>query len=141
MTSKINIGDRSYFQLAIKTRKFAIGDYQIGRIVGRPVINFGHPVIDEEGRIKIIIFAALDLGWLNKLAESVNLSIGSALSLINHNKMILVHYPEPEKWVSKTLADQPVVKKILRQKEGTIEGERIDGQERFYSFTSACFLF
>lgn len=136
MAKSINIADRSYFQLALRNRKFSLGDFQVGRIVNKPVINFGYPVIDEEGKIKSIIFTALDLSWLNKLVESVNLPSGSTLWLINHNGIILAHYPETEKWVSKTLTDQPIIKEILEQKQGTIEAEGIDGQERFYSFTS-----
>lgn len=55
----LNLSDRLYFQNAIKTRTLSIGQYQIGRITGTPVINFGYPVIDRQGKLTAVIFAAL----------------------------------------------------------------------------------
>ncbi|MCL4475780.1 MAG: hypothetical protein M1508_06095 [Nitrospirae bacterium] len=36
LSRPVNIADREYFKNAIKTRNFSIGDYQIGRITGKP---------------------------------------------------------------------------------------------------------
>lgn len=58
------LGDRAYFNQALSTRSFAIGEYQVGRITGRPLINFGMPVDDNQGAVKGVAFAALDLSRL-----------------------------------------------------------------------------
>lgn len=73
LSGPVNAADRTYFQRAVKTRDFAIGDYQIGRITGKASINFGYPVFDTRGQIKAIIFAALNLSWLNYLAAEAHL--------------------------------------------------------------------
>jgi len=92
MAQPVNIADRSYFQLALQTRNFAIGDYQIGRIVGKPVVNFGYPVRDETGETKAVVYVVLNLDWLNQPAAKADLPPGSTLTAINHNGLILAHY-------------------------------------------------
>lgn len=36
-------------------------------------MDFGFPVADSSGRIKAVFFAALDLEWMNRLAERLEL--------------------------------------------------------------------
>ncbi len=69
-SKEINIVDRSYFQRALRDRGFSVGEYQIGRRTGKPTINFGYPILDEEGVVRAVIFAALDLNWLKRLAAA-----------------------------------------------------------------------
>lgn len=130
----VNIADRPYFQMALKTRKFAIGDYQIGRITGKPAVNFSYPVLNEVGKVKAVVFVALDLTWLNQLPSKVQLPPGSTLTVIDHNGMILTRHPEPEKWLGKTLRAS-MAKIILSQGEGMTEAIGIDGTPRLYAFT------
>ncbi len=59
-----NFADRPYFKMAVAERSFAIGEYQIGRITGRPSINFGMPVFDNQGALKGVAFAALEVQQL-----------------------------------------------------------------------------
>ena len=46
-TGKMNLADRA-FQDALRTRSFAMGDYQVGRISGKPTIHFAMPVLDDQ---------------------------------------------------------------------------------------------
>ena len=47
LTAPVNSADLAWFQRAVETRTFAVGDYQIGRVTGKPTINFAYPVLDE----------------------------------------------------------------------------------------------
>src|SRR5262249_43199979 len=51
------LGDRSYFQRAKETMKFAVGDYQKGRVTARPTLNLGYPVRDLSGNFSGVIYA------------------------------------------------------------------------------------
>jgi C4-dicarboxylate-specific signal transduction histidine kinase len=66
MTNTVNLADRSYFQRALSSRAFSIGDYQVGRISGKPSFDLGYPVFAPSGRIQAVVFAALDLDWVNR---------------------------------------------------------------------------
>jgi two-component system cell cycle sensor histidine kinase/response regulator CckA len=136
LTRKVNIADRLYFQQALKTRKFAIGEYQTGRIHGKPSVNFGYPVLNQTGAVKAIVFASFDLAWLNKFMDQIQIPKGTTLFVIDRNGMILTCYPEPEKWIGKTMPEASLVKTILSQDEGISESADLDGISRLYAFTS-----
>lgn len=127
--------DRSYFQRAVETRGFVTGDYQIGRITGKPVLVFGYPGYSETGRLESVVFAALDLTWLNQLAAKARLPPGSSLALIDAEGTTLNHYPDPQKWIGTRNREAPLVQTILANRaEGTVETTGVDGARRLYSF-------
>ena len=126
-TRPINVTDRPYFRRAIQTRNFAIGDYQIGLIHGKPSVNFGYPILNDAGRVRAVVFASLDLNWINRLASESQLPKRATLLVTDKNGMILARYPEPEKWVGKSMPEVSIVKAILTKGEGLEEALGLDG--------------
>jgi hypothetical protein len=45
----VNVADRLYFRKAVATKTFAMGEYQIGRVTGQPVLVAAYPVFDSNG--------------------------------------------------------------------------------------------
>lgn len=137
LSAQLNLADRGYFHRAMEGREFAIGEYQIGRITGKASVNFGYPVIDQGGAVRTVVFAALDLAWLNELAAATKLPEGAALNLIDRNGAILVRYPDPEAWVGKSLPEAPLIEAMVRAPsgEGVTEAIGEDGVLRLYGFT------
>jgi signal transduction histidine kinase/HAMP domain-containing protein len=132
----VRLADRAYFQRTLQARDFAVGDYQVDRVTGRATINFGQPIFDRTGQVQAVVFASLDLTWLNDLASRAQLPAGSTFTLIDRNGTILVRHPDPESWVGRTVPESPIVETILaRRGEGTDEGRGIDGTLRLFAFT------
>jgi hypothetical protein len=118
----LNLAGRDFFRLALQTRDFAIGDYQSGHIGGKATLDLGYPVLDEKGRVQAVVFASLDLTWLNQLAAEAQLPPGSTFTMIDRNGTILVRYPDPGIWVGQSVPEAPVVETILTQQgEGSAE--------------------
>jgi signal transduction histidine kinase len=135
MTGQVYVGDRAYFRRARQTRDFAIGDFQIGRVTGKATLNFSYPVLDDAGHVPAVVFAALDLLWLNELAGRAGLPTGSMLTVIDRNGTILSRYPDDGKWVGKLMPESLVWKAILTQQgNGTTEAPGTDGIPRLFSF-------
>ncbi len=66
-----SLKDRLYFNQALLHKTFAIGEYQIGRISGRPSLNIGYPIKLTRG--DGVIYIALDLErflrhWAHEMA-------------------------------------------------------------------------
>src|SRR5689334_3019286 len=59
--------DRPYFQQAIATGNFVIGEYTVGRTVKQAVLPLAMPLRDRDGSIIGVVAAALDLNWLSGL--------------------------------------------------------------------------
>lgn len=135
LSQPVDIGDRGYFQRTLNTAGFGVGDYQVGRITGIPTINFGYPVRDGDGAIRAVVYAALNLSWLNRLAGDIKLPAGSTVTVVDSQGTILARYPDPEIWVGKAIREAPLIQAILdRQAEGSVEIGGLDGETRLYAF-------
>jgi signal transduction histidine kinase len=135
MTGPVYAGDRAFFRRALEARDFAIGEYQVGRITGKATVNFGYPVLGDAGHVRAVVFAALDLAWLNELASQAGLPPGSMLTVIDRNGTILSRYPDDGNWVGKLMPESLVLKAILTQQgNGTTEAPGTDGIPRLFSF-------
>lgn len=131
---RVNIADRPYFWRAVASGDFAIGEYQVGRVTGKGTINFGYPMLDAQGRVGGVVFAALDVAWLNDFAASANLPPGSSVTVLDRKGTVLARFPDPERWVGKTEREAPVVAAIITGGEGMLDAPGLDGVARLYGF-------
>jgi PAS domain S-box-containing protein len=139
LSEPVNLADRSFFQRALATRDLSIGEYQIGRISGKPSFNLGYPVLDPAGQVQAVVFAALDLDWLNRsdYALQMQLPQGATWTKIDGKGTILVRYPAPEKeLVGEPLPEMSLLKTFLTLKNGVMEAVDPKGNPVFYDFTS-----
>jgi predicted ester cyclase len=129
-----NLSDRTYFQNALERKAFAVGEFQIGRVTGVATLNAGYPVLDENGEVLAVVFAALNLDWLNNFAASANLPDDAILTVIDRRGTVLVRQPpEPDQLVGQSLRGTPVVETILSQGTGVSEAPG-DGGSFVYAF-------
>src|SRR5574341_1240401 len=131
----LSVAHRAYFQRALATREFAVGDYQIGSITKKATINFAYPVLDADGAVHAVVFAAIDLEWLNHLAAEANMPTGSSLTVIDRLGAVLVRYPESEGWVGRRVADEGFLQTVLAQGEGVTTAREPGGVEQLVAFT------
>jgi PAS domain S-box-containing protein len=139
LTNIVNLADRSFFQRALATRDLSIGDYEVGRVTDKPSFNLGYPVFDSSGQVRAVVFAALDLDWLNRSDYAVQMALpeGATWTKIDGQGTILARYPAPEKWlVGEALPEMPLLQTFLAQKNGFIEAIDPKGISVFYDFTS-----
>ncbi|MBI3779366.1 MAG: EAL domain-containing protein [Gammaproteobacteria bacterium] len=131
----VNTSDRAYFQKAVASRDFSFGDYQIGRITGKPVLVSAYPSYDSAGKLQSVVFASLDLNRINQIAASAALPPGSTLNILDSRGTILNRHPEPEKWIGKSRTDTSLARMILAKPEGgTTEDIGLDGVQRLYTY-------
>jgi diguanylate cyclase (GGDEF)-like protein len=132
----VTAADRPYFQRAMRTRDFAIGDYQIGRITGLATVNFGYPVLAPGGGVRAVVFAALPVTWLEKRIAQAELPAGSAATVIDPSLTILARYPDNARWAGKTIRETGLVAAIRESRgQGTAETTGVDGVPRLYAIT------
>lgn len=134
MGMSINVADRAWFQRALAQRDFAAGDYQIGRITGKAVIVFGQPVWEQD-QIVAVAFAALDLAWLEGLAQGISLPEGSLYTVMDRQGVILARWPGGSEWVGRMAPEDSILASILSARtEGTAEATDLDGLRRLYVY-------
>ncbi len=131
----VNFSDRNWFRRAVETREFATSEYSIGRITDKPVVILGYPVVSVSGQVEAVLSISLDLAWLNELAARTRLPAATTLTVIDHAGAVLVRFPDPEKWIGKSMADRSLFRTIVNGREGTAEAVGLDGVERLYGFS------
>ncbi len=135
MKVKRTIADRSYFQNSFQNKTLSFGEYQIGRITGRPAINVGLPVFDPNQRLKAVVFVAIYLDWMERQFSKLHIPEHTSLFVIDRKGTILYHYPDPEFWQGKDASGSEIFKTILsRGEEGTAEVRGLKNEGKIYSF-------
>lgn len=92
----LNYQHRPWFQRAMNTAQFSVGDYLIGSIAGVPVLTSSLPVLGANGKPEKVLFAAIDLIWLNELARKIALPQEVTVSIVDAKGTMLAHYPDPQ---------------------------------------------
>jgi signal transduction histidine kinase/DNA-binding response OmpR family regulator len=132
-----NVADQRFFQRAVQTRTFAIGEYQVDPITGRPSLDFGLPILDAGGHVQSVAFAAEDLDRLGLVLTDTAMPKGAVFLIVDRMGVVLSWFPNPEKWVGRAVADVPLVRMLLAtQKESAAEAVGVDGIRRLYAFRS-----
>jgi signal transduction histidine kinase len=131
-----NAADQTWFRRAVESVDFTIGDYHVGRITGKAVLVLSYPFRVVEGGPVEVVFAALDLEWLNRYIFEIEAQLpdGFKIMLIDENALILARQPYDEQWLGRSMIHHPVFKKILSQKAGMIEARDDQEMNFIYAF-------
>jgi serine phosphatase RsbU (regulator of sigma subunit) len=133
LRSPVNVADRMYFRTAMETGRFAIGDYQIGRVTKLPAINYAYPLARPSGAVEGVVFAAQSLHWLTAVLSNVAFPPGAVLVVTDRNGTVLARMPDTGDWIGKTLPEQQVLAMVSSQKEGGFfEANDADGVSRLW---------
>ena len=123
----------SHFRRALAAKTFAIGDYDLDGKIDRKSVSFALPIVNSEGQLRAVIFAALSVQWVNQLAAESNLPAGAALSVVDSQGTLLSRFPDSEKWVGKHIPDGSIFEMLQLRSQGTRELVGLDGIERLYA--------
>lgn len=131
----INIRDESYFQTAIKDGDFAISEYKINPSNSRAIVTLSYPIMDNKLKPNGIVFAELDLRWLEQFEFATDLPPGVEMRVIDQEGKILAQYPKGDEAIGRVIPEREVVTSIITQREGLLQSNEIAGGNRVYAFT------
>jgi len=128
-----NFSDRAYFQRAMYTRKFSIGDFVLStRTTNIPAVHFSMPVLNEKGDVEAVLAAQLDVSYFSRIFEAAQLPKGSTLTLLDQNNTVLYRDPDPTKYVGQTDRSQHP-RLLLNGETGIVySGVGLDDVKRIY---------
>lgn len=135
-TTPVNAADRSYFKGAVASRQFSVGEYQLGRVSGKASVAFAYPVFDSRGRVRRVLVAPLDLAWANAHLAVAGVPTGAEVVVVDRLGTILVRWPDPDRWVGRSLGRSALGRALLGRGTGAVEAAGADGVTREYGMTS-----
>jgi len=138
LSGPVSVGDRAWFKEALGLRDFAVGEYQVGRISGRPALNFGYPLFGDDGQIHGVVFASLDVEYLGRLLTLVLAPEGVDLAVVDRNGVTVAHTPTKGNPVGSLAPEADRIKQVASFRgRGTDQGLDAEGVERIYAFYPA----
>lgn len=91
---QLYLGDRTYFVRASSGPEYAVGDFHIGRITGRPGVGVALPLLDGDEVVGVVA-ASIDLTSLSAGALETELPEGASFTVLDADGRIFVREPTP----------------------------------------------
>ncbi|HUP06188.1 MAG TPA: SpoIIE family protein phosphatase [Caldimonas sp.] len=134
MRGRVQVSDRAYFQRVMATRRFAVGDYQIGRITQLPAINYAYPIYRADGNLETIVVAVQDLAWLAAAVTPLDLPADAILILTDPNGAVLARIPADQRSIGQPVQEHDVLAALANdaRHHGVLEADDAQGTRRLW---------
>ncbi len=124
---------RTYFNNVLKTGKFSVGEFAIGRSTGRNVLHFALPFYGDDVRMNGVVIASLSLDWLAGYLARKGIPPGAALAVADRNGTYLARYPHNDQFVGKKMRGD---RYLNLDKRGAVDILDINGVERIVGYST-----
>ncbi|ACH37816.1 sensor histidine kinase response regulator, HAMP and PAS domain-containing [Citrifermentans bemidjiense Bem] len=132
MAKPINAAERRYFKAALQSGRFSSGEYTIGKVLSKPALSFGYPILDENGKVQDVAVAAFTLTNYEKLLDSRNLPRNTSLLLLDHKGTVLFSN-KPRELVGKQ--DRPDLFAAMKKEDlGSFSAKDINGIQKVMAY-------
>ncbi|RCK77186.1 MAG: sensor histidine kinase [Anaerolineae bacterium] len=131
----LNISDKTFFQQSLDTGDFAVSDYQINPINSQAMITLAYPILKDNEIPLGVVFAELDLRWLEQFILVASLPKGSEFRVIDQMGKVLAIYPRRDEWIGRSIPETELIPIIMKNQEGLIEARDQARVRRLYAFT------
>lgn len=131
----LNSSGQLFFQRAMATKAFAVGDVQTGRVSQQLSLTLGLPLLDESGNVRAVIGAGLSVASLGQRIVSNPFYQYVSLVLIDRNGTVVLRQPDPDRYVGQSVRESELFRIATQQHEGWVQTPGLDGQERLFGFT------
>lgn len=131
--ARINVSDLACFRKILRSKDGCVRCVTT-RISGKPAVVLFYPVLDDAGRLRLVLFAVIHFAWLNEFALRAHLPQGATLKVWDSRSTVLARQPEPTKWVGKDFAASNRFISLVRQGKSLSTMTGLDGTRRIYAF-------
>jgi diguanylate cyclase (GGDEF)-like protein len=129
----LDVSDRPYFQQAIGTKSFIVGEQAVGRSRGGVGLVAAMPTLTEDGSVTGIITAGFELQWIERIAAEVVRRPGAMMLVLDDAGTVLAAQPGRDKWLRKRL-ETNLLQDMRAREEGIAAVEGPDGVRRSFGF-------
>jgi diguanylate cyclase (GGDEF)-like protein len=130
----LNVSDRPHFQNALKSRDFTLSDYMINRINQVPSLVGTFPVIAEDGSVKGVVLAVVNLQWFSDLVTTAAQRSGASVMLLDSAGTLVAASTDQQAFIGQRVSDQALTPEILGNDEGALTAPGFDGAQRILAY-------
>jgi diguanylate cyclase (GGDEF)-like protein len=130
----LNVSDRPHFQNALKSRDFTLSDYMINQINQVPSLVGTFPVIAEDGGVKGVVLAVINLQWFSDLATTAAQRSGASVMLLDGGGTLVAASTDQQAFIGRHVSDRALTPEILDNDEGALTVQGFDGAQRILAY-------
>ena len=87
--------DKDLINRVLETSRFTVGSYGVGRMSGNEVIRVGYPVVDAAGAVTGVVYAGINVTWLNTALSQWQLGEQAEIVITDRNGIVVARHPDP----------------------------------------------
>lgn len=91
----LNMHDYAAIRRALSSQEIETGAYVVGPIVNRPILHLAYAVRNAHGAVRQIVFVAIDLQWLSRLTDQIELPAEHILAITDRDGGVLASSTKP----------------------------------------------
>jgi len=129
----LNVSDRAHFQDALNSREFALSDYLINRLNQVPSLVATFPIVTDDGSVKGVVLAVINLQWIADLAATAAHHSGASVLLLDGSGDLIAGSADQQAFVGKRFAGYALTKEMLANDDGTMTAPGFDGVQRIFA--------
>jgi diguanylate cyclase (GGDEF)-like protein len=130
----LNVSDRAHFQDALNSREFALSDYLINRLNQVPSLVATFPIVTDDGSVKGVVLAVINLQWIADLAATAAHHSGASVLLLDGSGDLIAGSADQQAFVGKRFAGYALTKEMLANDDGTMTAPGFDGVQRIFAY-------
>lgn len=134
---KVNVADRAWFQALSQNpeRDFVLSEVLVSRASGKAGIVLGRPLRDAQHRFSGAVIAYIDLQWLQKLVDQLNIGDQGLVTLrLREKAQLLLRRPQVVEQLNESNTGlYPLYPSSVQQADGEFVSA-IDHLQRLYAF-------
>ncbi len=130
MRAPVNLADRRFARRVAASHDFGVGEYVVSRIAGTASVGFGQAVLGEFGSLRAVVFASLDVAYLQRQLDDVMVPEGASVEVLDRRGVVITSRGHPE------TAGQPFPPALLERltgAHGPVEAPGQDGVARIHA--------
>ncbi|MFV3077053.1 response regulator [Niveispirillum fermenti] len=135
--SKVNLGDRDYFQKVLATGVPVTSGYLRSRVSGRPIMVHAQPILDQDRHVVgVAVIGALTDGLEDLATRTLASAPGATLMALDADGALLMRYPVVRGLDGTRLDHLPFVREAMTHESGVWTGPGLDEVDRLMGFAS-----
>jgi signal transduction histidine kinase len=131
---RLSFADREWFQQAMRTGAFTIGEPLVGRTSREPVVPFALPFRADDGRLDGLVIISARLAELDRSVRTgFDLPKGSAITVFSPRGTVIVRSLDADRWIGRSSAAHPLFARHVGA-SGIETQAGLDEVQRIYAF-------
>jgi signal transduction histidine kinase len=136
LSAQADMAHSEVFRKVIEFRTFSVAASNVRASSAAGSVNFGAPVFDTNGQLQGIVFASLDLDWINNFGSQLpgQLPKGAIWKEVDRNGIVAVGYPPgPGEAPGSSLLEKELLKSLQAGRAGVVQMEDHTGSAWLFS--------